>query len=118
MADDQAKGKEIFNDGVKNDDGLFTEAPTNYDHVKYKPLKKSDFLADETYLDHQATICHAKSAIYAKKAEKLERNAEQLREFGDPETRKRAMKLQKMRESLAALEASLIEDGVDLTLIG
>ncbi len=113
----EKKGKDVFTGGTKNEEGKHTEAPADFDFVKYKPIKKTDFLSDEIYLDHQEIICRAKAESYTLKAEKCAKQAATMRELGDPETRKKAFKLQKMREQLAALELSLTEDGVDLDLL-
>ena len=120
MADVETKekeGKAIFEGGVKDGEGKYTEAPSEFNFSKFKPLKKSEFLGAEVYLDHQGNICQAKAEIFQRKADKGKKQAERLRALGDPETRKRAAKLQKMRESLATLEAQLIEDGVDLNIL-
>lgn len=120
MADTETtekKGKDIFTEGEKNEDGKYTEAPASFDYDKFKPIPKSGFVSDEVYLDHQANICWAKAVIFTTKAEKCEKNAAILRELGDPETRKKARKLQKMREQISSLEASLIADDVDITLL-
>lgn len=119
MADTETekKGKDVFTGGVKNEEEKYTEAPGDFNFEDFKPIKKTEFVSDEVYLDHQVNICNSKAEIYTLKADKCAKLAARLREFGDPETRKKAAKLEKMRGQLAALELSLIEDGVDLDLL-
>ena len=59
----------------------------------------------------------AKAEIFKVKSEKCSKLAEKLRQLGDPDTRKRAMRLTKVREQLAELEKRLVEAGVDLSLL-
>lgn len=117
MADEtEKKGKDVFTGGVKVE-GKHTEAPTDFNFEEFKPIPKADFVSEEIFLDHQANICHAKAEIFMLKAEKCTKQAAKLREYGDPETRKKVMKLSKMREQLAALQKALEDDDVDLSLI-
>lgn len=113
----EKEGKAIFEGGTKNEEGKHTEAPADFDFGKFKPIKKTDFLSDDIYLDHQENICRAKVDIFTCKADKCARDAAKLRTLGDPATRKKAMKLSKMRESLKELERQLVEDGVDMSLL-
>lgn len=110
----EKKGKDVFEGGARNEEGKYTEAPENFDFDTFKPLPKKDFESDEVYLDHQANVCRARAELYTAKADKCTRTAAKLRALGTPETRKKAMKLSKMRDQLASLEKSLEEDGVNL----
>jgi hypothetical protein len=108
-----------------NKDGLLISVPKTvteggkvlyegFDMRKHNPLKKGDFADIATYLDHQAFIAREKGNRLIALAEDKEKKAERIRKFGDEDTRKKAAKIARMREQLAALEQQLTAEGIDV----
>lgn len=93
-----------------NDEVLYT----GFDIRQNKPLVKGHFADIATYMDYQAFIAREKAARLITLAEEREKKAERIRKFGDEATRKKAMKIARMREQLATLEAQLTEEGIDV----
>lgn len=85
-----------------------------YDSRKHKPLKKSDFVSMANYLQFQGYTARLHAAKLVKIAEDKEAKASRLLKFGDEQTRKKAAKVAKMRDQLAALEKQLTEEGIDV----
>lgn len=85
-----------------------------FDVRKHKPLKKTSFAEMTTFLYYQAFIARLHAAKYVKIAEAKEANAKNLGQFANEQTRKKAQKVQKMKEQLAILEKQLSEEGVDV----
>lgn len=98
-------------------EGKLQAVPANYEFGKVRPLKKGDFDNDATYAEFQAAGLRHRAETMLARAEKAEKKAERLRQFGDESTRRKANKLMKAREQLAALEAELGDAGFDLGLL-
>jgi len=108
-----------------NSDGLLVAVPKpievsgevvyeGFDIRLHKPLKKDQFADLATYLLHQAYVARAKAERFLAMAEDKEKKAARIQKFGDEATRKKAMKVARMREQLAELEAQLKADGVEV----
>ena len=80
----------------------------------YKPLVKGDFASEDIYLEYRAFVGRARAAKLLRGAKTLETRADKIRKFGDDKTRKKAAKLDRMKEQMKALEAELAAAGVDL----
>lgn len=87
---------------------------SGFDVRKHKPLKKSVFASSAGYLKFQAHLTRIRAERMLKIAEDKEAKATRLLKFGDEQTRKKAAKVAKMREQLAALEKQLGEEGIDV----
>lgn len=85
-----------------------------YDPRKHLPLKKSNFASMATYLQYQGYVARFRAARLIKIAEDKETKASRLLKFGDEQTRKKAAKIAKMRDQLAALEKQLTAEGIDV----
>lgn len=85
-----------------------------FDVRKHKPLKKDNFAGMTTFLLYQAHVARFHAGRYIKIAEAKEANAKNLGKFANEQTRKKAQKVQKMKEQLAMLEKQLTEEGVDV----
>jgi hypothetical protein len=108
-----------------NEEGLLIAVPvtikdgetvvySGYDVRKHKPLKKTDFASSANFLQFQAHSIRLKAERMLAVAKDKETKAERLLKFGDEQTRKKAAKVAKMREQLAALEKQLSEEGIDV----
>lgn len=97
---------------VKDAEGKVVYA--GYNNRKHNPLKKTDFASVATFMRFQAHTCRLKAAVLIKAAEEKEKKAERIEKFGDEKTRKAVQRIAKMRENLAALEAQLKGDGIDI----
>jgi len=85
-----------------------------WDLDKHKPVPKSQFADDATYLEFQAEVATQKAnKLYALAEERIER-ARKIRKFGDKVLQKKAAKLEKMRTALAEMEAELAAEGIDI----
>lgn len=103
-------------EGIVNSDGLMTALPVPYGDVdgfnpdKHKPLVKGRFVDEALFLDYRAYLLMFRAAKQMALAEKLTHRAVTLRKFGDPIKRAKFVRLQKMRDQMAALELELGDD--------
>lgn len=81
---------------------------------KHESLKKEHFANIVVFLKYQAMVARQKADKLIKLAEEKEKKADKLEKFGDDALRKKANRLQRMREQIAKLEAQLTADGVNL----
>lgn len=86
---------------------LLIAIPTDYDPAKHAKLKSSDFTDEAMFLDWRAGALETM-------AQRMRKRAENLRKIVNVEDRKRANKLQKMREEMEKLSAILKSQNVDV----
>lgn len=98
---------------VKDGDGKIIQE--GFDPRKHKPLKKSDFADEPAYIRYTADVAEYQAARFAKRAEDLRKKADNLAKFGDPKTRKKISRRERLLKQLQALEAELGEDGIVLS---
>ncbi|PHR92017.1 MAG: hypothetical protein COA69_09635 [Robiginitomaculum sp.] len=98
-------------------DGKLQGVPTNFVSRNFKPLKATDFADRTIFMDFKAWLLEESIKGTVEKAAALRKQAKKLRAMGDDATRKKASKLMKQRESLAALEAELKGDGFDFSVL-
>jgi len=90
--------------------------PEGYDPSEHKKLKKYDFKEVWMFESYRAAYCRYQIQELSDREEQHRRNAEQIKKFGDPKILKKAQKLRRMREQMAALEeeiAASIDDEDD-----
>lgn len=97
-------------------DGEVVKSP-GYDFRIHKPLTKGNFADMATYLEFQGYVARQKANRLIALAEDRGLKADRLRKFGDEDTRKKAMKIARMREQLAQLEKQLTSEGIDVSTI-
>ena len=97
---------------VKDGEGKVTYA--GFDIRKHKGLGKAAFADIATYMRYQAFINRERAARLIALADEKDKKADRIEKFGDEATRKKAAKVARMRETLAAMEAQLVEEGVDI----
>lgn len=102
--------KTIFSD---DDDKKITYQ--GWDIKLHKPIPKSSFSDDVTYLEFQAEVATQQGNKYLSLATERSERATMLRKFGDKKLQKKADKLVKMRKALALLELELAEEGQEIT---
>jgi hypothetical protein len=78
----------------------------------HKPLKVGDFVTLADFLEYRATAIESRLAKAMEAPRKLREKAMRFRKFGDEATRKKADKLARAREQVAALEAELAAAGI------
>lgn len=98
-----------------DDKGKVTETFIGWDPKSHKPLVRKDFASDDIFLDFRVYCLDIDIIKKTKNRDSLAKRADRLRKFGDEKTRKKAAKLARMREQMAALEAELESDGVDVS---
>lgn len=98
-------------------EGKLQAVPANWKPKEHKPLKRSDFADEATFIEFRAILAEQKAERMATAARKLRQQAERIRQFGDEGTRKKANKLLKAREQMAALEKELAEAGIDVSAL-
>jgi hypothetical protein len=115
-------------ESIVNDDGKLTGVPVaipaaeeggdpvqvGFDPAAHKPLVKDDFADSATYMDFRAYMCDMQIARKTELAKVLRKKAAKLRKYGDEKTRKRVMRLDRMKEQMAALQAELEAEGFEL----
>lgn len=97
---------------IVDEDGETVQS--GYDPFKHKPLIKTDFASEDVFIDYRAFVAQCKSDAFGKRAKLLVSRANKMRKFGDDKTRKAMKKRDRMRKEMAALEAELTAEGVDL----
>lgn len=107
-----------------NDKGLLTAVPVKilnkegeviyagYDPRKFQPLKKADFATTDIFMVFQAMSLESRANRMLALAQKKRDSAERFSKYGDEATRKKALKVARMRETVAKLEAELAEQGL------
>ena len=115
----EAPAKSIFEVPADclNEDGKIATVPTEYDPIKNKPIKKSDFADSSIAMDFRAHCRVFRADKFTDLAAKLVRRAERVRKFGDEDTRKKALKRERLIEALAAVNAELEAEGIDMGTI-
>lgn len=98
-----------------DDKGKVTEKFVGWNPKAHKPLVRKDFASDDIFLDFRVWCLDLDIKKKTKNRDSLAKRADRLRKFGDEKTRKKAAKLARMREQMAALEAELESDGVDVS---
>lgn len=83
------------------------EIPSDWKSTLHKPLKKSDFVDEETFL-------LSKAIRFEQIAAKLRKQAETIKSMGSSEARGAVKKLLKFQEGMATLMAALKAQGVDV----
>lgn len=106
--------KPVFDGGTRNEDGLLTEIPGDWNPKDFKPLTKKDFASADLYLEFSADRMEERGLAMIDRAKKQRERAEHLRKFGDPKKVKKAQKLAKLREQMASLASELEGEGFDL----
>jgi hypothetical protein len=97
-----------------NDKGKEVEKFDGWSPKDHKPLKRGDFATDDVFLDFRVFVLDHQLWQKQESRDSLAKRADRLRQFGDEKTRKKAAKLSRMREQMAALEAELSEEGIDV----
>jgi len=111
------KGRPAYTpaEGETNDKGLLILIPSTFDHQKMKPLAKKAFADEATFMDYRASAVRFRAERMLKAADILSQRASKIREFGDPIKRKKALRADKLKKQLAALEKELAADGENET---
>jgi len=99
---------------IKNDKGLLTKVPDDFDISKHKPMKKTIFADQATFIESQAVIAEQRANKLLALAKERRERVERLRKFGDEKTRKKADKLARIKKQEAILAKELEELGVDV----
>lgn len=89
---------------------LLTVWPADFDSKVHKPLKQEDFSAEDVYFNHRAEQ-------YEKRGAEFRQKALLFQQYGSADTRKAAEKYTKQFAAMAALQAQLEAQGVDMNLL-
>ncbi len=85
-----------------------------FDFRKNCPLTRKDFADTASFLEYRGEALTHRAASFTELAAKMAAKVANIRKYGDEETRKKAEKLARLREQMAALEAELGEAGIDV----
>lgn len=105
---------------VLNAEGKLTTSDPDshgYNRKEHKPLKKKDFADEGTFAGWKAVQMRAHGEALIAKSERMAKDAELLRQFGDPKKKAKVKRLGKLADSLAALKAQLAAEGLDVESI-
>jgi hypothetical protein len=111
---DFATAKDAAGAAIPLQEGKLTAAPANYEFGKFAKLKKSDFASKAAVMEFQANAMEFRAGKMMERAASLRTDARNTAKFGDEATVKKAKKMEKLRKALAALEAELEADGVQV----
>lgn len=81
--------------------------PADFDRKKHLPLKKADFTNEWAFFEYRADLAE-------RQAKRFRKEAEQSKKLGSTKDRVKAKRLMAMLNRIAALEAELAEDGIDV----
>ena len=90
------------------------EEPRETNPLHFVPLKKASFAKEGTYLRWRAHMTDIRAEKLAGSAVRLRKQADILDKFGDSDLAKKAKRLARMRDQLAALESEISDAGIDL----
>lgn len=96
-----------FEGGKRNEDGKLTEVPDEWNAVKHKPLKTSDFVDETMWYE-------LKARQYEKKAQWFRTAATADRAAGKAKDKSKAKQLVKLQRQLSELKAALAAAGEDV----
>jgi len=82
--------------------------PEDFDSKVHMPLRRKDFSAEHLYFEMKAAECDRKAAEYRAAAE-------ESKKMGSSKDRARIKRLKKMQAQMAALEAQLEAEGIDVS---
>lgn len=99
---------------LMNAEKQLTARPQGVDFEKYRPLKRGDFANEADFLDHRADYFEWNSARLANRAVEARKAADNTRKYGNPAVRAQLKKLERMRASMAELEAQLKAAGAEV----
>lgn len=99
--------------GIIDGQGRITaDTLPHYDATAHIRPKRNDFANEWDYLRWRAGELENQADSYIKRADLLRKQADTAQSQPDPRKRKALVKLQKMRETMAALEAQLAAEGL------
>jgi len=96
------------------DDGRLKCVPSAFDGQLHLAPKKGDFVDEADFLDFRATQAETRAQELVERSARDRETATAIRRYGDPAQRAAIAKRQKMLAEVAALEAGLIAEGVEL----
>lgn len=99
---------------ILNDEGQLTQVPEDFDGSEHLTPRKADFANEADYLEFKAVQADLRITHLAAQAEKWRKEAEHIRQFGDPEQRAKVLKAQRLKDQYAALRSQLEEEGLDV----
>jgi hypothetical protein len=99
---------------IVNADGRLTAVPEDFDNKLHLSPKKGDFASEDLYSEFKASEYERRGNEMLETAKKLREQAAEIRTFGDPATRAKVKKLQRLRDAQAELEAALLAEGIEL----
>lgn len=85
-----------------------------YSGRDYAKLQSKDFADEPTFIRFRAVQLRARASLFLKKADELDKNAEEYSKFGDPSVRKSVEKARKLADQLKELQAELAKSGIQL----
>lgn len=95
-------------------EGRLTQIPVTFDGSAHLSPKKTEFAEEHHFLDFKANEAEMRAAELVETAAKLRRQANDLRQYGDPAQRAKVKRATRLREQLAELEAALKAEGIEL----
>ena len=98
-----------------NAEGKLAANPSDFDGSAHLEPARDDFANPGDFYLFKADQNEAKASDLIASAVKYREEAENIAKFGDPAKRKMAKRAAKLRETLAALEAQLAEEGIDIS---
>jgi len=109
---------EVVPTEMKNADGKLMGIPSigedGFDRKLHKMPSRRDFANEHDFLRFKADLVELKAEEYVAAAARYRDQAATIEQFGDPETRKKVMRLQKLAAAQAELLAELESQGVEI----
>ena len=99
---------------AKDGNGRLTSMPVPFVPKEHKAPKRTDFANESTFMNFRADVLTARGNAILDNAKRLREEAVQVEKTGDPTKRALLKKAAKMRDSLAALEAQLKAEGIEI----
>lgn len=101
---------------ILNEQGQLTAVPTDYKENKHLAPKRGEFAGEDLFLEWRAITFEVRAAHLSEQASKFRKQAEDIRQYGDPAQRAKVRRFQRLEEQIIGLRAELSEQGIEVSL--
>lgn len=101
---------------ILNEQGQLTAVPTDYKENKHLAPKRGEFAGEDLFLEWRAITFEVRAAHLSEQAVKFRKQAEDIRQYGDPAQRAKVRRFQRLEEQILALKGELKEQGIEVSL--
>lgn len=86
----------------------------SYNPRKHAVLKRTDFTDEAMHLEFKGGVIRVRAEAMLERANEFAQRADEMRKFGDPETRKAMRRRDALMKQLAAIDKKLAAEGIEV----